>query len=67
MFAGQRKENKETWWWNSEVQESVYRKRIAKKRCYSERTEENKLEYKERTSEAKREVNGAKHNAYGKY
>ena len=31
MSSGQRKENKETWWWNSEVQESLQRKSLAKK------------------------------------
>ena len=46
MSSGQRKDNKETWWWNSEVQEIVQRKRIAKKRWDSERTEKNRLEYK---------------------
>ena len=62
MSSGQRKEDKETWWWNSKVQESVQRKRLAKKRWNSERTEENRLEYKERTREVKRKV--AKHKAY---
>ena len=35
-----------------------------KKRWDSERTEENRLEYKERTREVKREVAKAKHKAY---
>ena len=32
MSFGQRKEDKETGWWKSEVQESVQGKRLAKKR-----------------------------------
>ena len=36
--------------------ESIQRKRLAKKRWDSERTEENRLEYKERTREVKREA-----------
>ena len=64
MSSGPRKGNKVTWWWNSEVQESVQRKRLAKKRWDSERTEENRLEYKERTREVKREVAKVKYKAY---
>lgn len=64
VSSGQRKEDKETWWWNDEVQESVQRKKLAKKRWDSERTEENRLEYKERTREVKREVAKAKQKAY---
>ena len=59
-----RKEDKVTWWWNSKVQESVQRKRLAKKRWDSERTEENRLEDKEGTREVKREVAKAQHKAY---
>ena len=62
--SGQRKEDKETWWWNSEVQESVQRKRLVKKRWDSNRTEEKRLEYKERTREVKREVAKTKHKSY---
>ena len=32
VSSGQRKEDKETWWWNEEVQESIQRKRLAKKK-----------------------------------
>ncbi|KAK3560310.1 hypothetical protein QTP86_006301 [Hemibagrus guttatus] len=30
VSSGRRKEDKETWWWNEEVQDSVQRKRLAK-------------------------------------
>ena len=36
MSPGQRKEDKDTWWWDNEVQESVQRKILAKKRWDSE-------------------------------
>ncbi|XP_019744436.1 uncharacterized protein LOC109527143 [Hippocampus comes] len=64
VASGQRKVDKETWWWNVEVQESVQRKKLAKKRWDSERTEENRLEYKKMTREVKREVAKAKQKAY---
>jgi len=64
MSSGQRKVDKVTWWWNEEVQESVQRKRLVKKRWDSDRTEENRLEYKERTREVRREVTKANQKAY---
>ncbi|KAK3562881.1 hypothetical protein QTP86_011114 [Hemibagrus guttatus] len=42
-----RKEDKETWWWNEEVQDSIQRKWLAKKKWHIDRTEENRQEYKE--------------------
>ncbi|KAK3508196.1 hypothetical protein QTP70_017107 [Hemibagrus guttatus] len=44
---GRRIEDKETWWWNEEVQDSIQRKRLAKKNWDMDRTEENRQEYKE--------------------
>ena len=38
---------KETWWWDEEVQESIRKKRLAKKRWDIQRDEESKQEYKE--------------------
>ncbi|KAK3548150.1 hypothetical protein QTP70_004837 [Hemibagrus guttatus] len=32
VSSGRRKEDKETWWWNVEVQDSIQRKRLAKKK-----------------------------------
>ncbi len=37
MTSGQRKEDKEAWWWNEEVQESIRRKKLAKKNWDSQR------------------------------
>ncbi|KAK3516533.1 hypothetical protein QTP70_021738 [Hemibagrus guttatus] len=59
-----RKEDKETWWWNEEVQDSVQRKRLAKKKWDMDRTEENRQEYKELQCRVKREVSKAKQKAY---
>ncbi|KAK3528614.1 hypothetical protein QTP70_005345 [Hemibagrus guttatus] len=46
VSSGRRKEDKETWW-NEEVQDSVQRKRLAKKKWDMDRTEENRQEYME--------------------
>ncbi|KAK3543565.1 hypothetical protein QTP70_023903 [Hemibagrus guttatus] len=64
VSSGRRKEDKETWWWNGEVQDSIQRKRLAKKKWDMDRTEENRQEYKELQRRLKREVSKAKQKAY---
>ncbi|KAK3524437.1 hypothetical protein QTP70_028665, partial [Hemibagrus guttatus] len=64
VSSGKRKEDKETWWWNEEVQDSIHRKRLAKKKWDMDRTEENRQEYKELQRRVKREVSKAKQKAY---
>ncbi|KAK3526888.1 hypothetical protein QTP86_003606 [Hemibagrus guttatus] len=64
VSSGRRKEDKETWWWNEEVQDSIQRKRLAKKKLDMDRTEENRQEYKELQRRVKREVSKAKQKAY---
>ncbi|KAK3545108.1 hypothetical protein QTP70_000787 [Hemibagrus guttatus] len=64
VSSGRRKEDKETWWWNEEVQDSIQRKRLAKKKWDMDRTEENRWEYKELQRRVKREVSKAKQKAY---
>ncbi|KAK3514155.1 hypothetical protein QTP70_005084 [Hemibagrus guttatus] len=64
VSSGRRKEDKETWWWNEKVQDSVQRKRLAKKKWDMDRTEENRQEYKELQRRVKREVSKAKQKAY---
>ncbi|KAK3546933.1 hypothetical protein QTP86_005126 [Hemibagrus guttatus] len=64
VSSGRRKEDKETWWWNEEVQDSVQRKRLAKRKWDMDRTEENRQEYKELQRRVKREVSKAKQKAY---
>ncbi|KAK3524753.1 hypothetical protein QTP86_002469 [Hemibagrus guttatus] len=64
VSSGRRKGDKETWWWNEEVQDSIQRKRLAKKKWDMDRTEENRQEYKELQCRVKREVSKAKQKAY---
>ncbi|KAK3510502.1 hypothetical protein QTP70_009139 [Hemibagrus guttatus] len=64
VSSGRRKEDKETWLWNEEVQDSIQRKRLAKKKWDMDRTEENRQEYKELQHRVKREVSKAKQKAY---
>ncbi|KAK3567231.1 hypothetical protein QTP86_015063, partial [Hemibagrus guttatus] len=64
VSSGRRKEDKETWWWNEEVQDSIQRKRLAKKKWDMDRTEENIEEHKELQRRVKREVSKAKQKAY---
>ncbi|KAK3525223.1 hypothetical protein QTP86_023307 [Hemibagrus guttatus] len=64
VSSGRRKEDKETWWWNEEVQDSIQRKRLAKKKWDMDRTEENRQENKELQRRVKREVSKAKQKAY---
>ncbi|KAK3537535.1 hypothetical protein QTP70_013397 [Hemibagrus guttatus] len=66
VSSGRRKEDKETWWWNEKVQDSIQRKRLAKKKWDMDRTEENRQEYKELQRRVKREVSKAKQKAYDK-
>ncbi|KAK3562534.1 hypothetical protein QTP86_001253 [Hemibagrus guttatus] len=64
VSSGRRKEDKETWWWNEEVQDSIQRKSLAKKKWDMDRTEENIQEYKELQRRVKRDVSKAKQKAY---
>ncbi|KAK4294257.1 hypothetical protein Pmani_033112 [Petrolisthes manimaculis] len=65
VTSGRRKEDKETWWWNEEVQESISKKKRAKMKWDRQMDEESKQEYKEMQSTAK-EVAKAKDRAYEK-
>ena len=64
MSSKQRKGDKETWWWDEEVQESIRNKRLAKNRWDIQRDEESKQEYKDMRREAKKEVAKANSKAY---
>ncbi|KAK3542731.1 hypothetical protein QTP70_000088 [Hemibagrus guttatus] len=64
VSSGRSKEDKETWWWNEEDQDSIQRKRLAKKKWDMDRTEKNRQEYKELQCRVKRDVSKAKQKAY---
>ena len=61
---GKQKEDRETWWWNEEVQESIKEKKEAKKALDKIREENNNKRYKEKKSKAKKAVAMAKGRAY---
>ena len=61
---GKRKGDRETWWWNEEVQESIKKKKEAKKAWDKIRNENTKKVYKEKKSKAKKAVAMAKGRAY---
>ena len=55
---------RETWWWNEEVQESLRRKKDAFKKCQLQGGNEMKEAYKNTKREAKAAVAKAKNEAY---
>ena len=64
MTFGKRKRDRETWWWNEEVQKSIKEKKEAKK-AWDEITNENtKKIYKEKKSKAKKALAMVKGRAY---
>ena len=64
MSSGKGKEDKETWWWNEEVQESVKEKRMAKQRWDRQKDEESRNVYKGKRSKVKKVVAKTKAKAY---
>ena len=61
---GKRKGDRETWWWNKKVQESIKEKKEAKKAWDKIRNENTKKIYKEKKSKAKKTVAMAKRRVY---
>ena len=61
---GKQKGDKETWWWNEEVQESIKEKKEANKTWDKIRDENTKKIYKEKKRKAKKTVAMAKGRAY---
>ena len=61
---GKRKGDRETWWGNEEIQESIKEKKDVKKACDKIRDENTKKIYKEKKSKGKKTVAMAKGRAY---
>ena len=61
---GKQKGDKETWWWNEEVQEGIKEKKEAKKTWDKIRNENTKKVYKEKKIKAKKAVAMAKGPSY---
>ena len=64
VSSGQKKEDRDTWWWNEEVQECIRGKRLAKKNWDNQRNEENRQEHKDMCRKVKRVVGKAKGKAF---
>ena len=64
---GKRKGDKETWWWNEEVQKSIKEKKEAKKAWDKIRDENTKKVYKIKKNKAKKAVAMAKGRAYDNF
>ncbi|KAI5615411.1 hypothetical protein C0J50_10766 [Silurus asotus] len=56
VTSGSRKQDKETWWWNEEVQESIRGKRLAKQKWDRQSDEKSRQEYKEMRQQHKGDV-----------
>ncbi|XP_065646141.1 NACHT, LRR and PYD domains-containing protein 6-like isoform X3 [Hydra vulgaris] len=56
VTSRQKKIDKETWWWNEEVQESLRGKQLAKKNWHFQQDEESRQKYKEMCGKTKRAV-----------
>ena len=59
--------DRETWWWNEEVQKSMRRKKDAFKKCQKQGGNELKEAYKNMKREAKAAVAKAKNEAYKRW
>ena len=58
------REDRETWWWNKEVQQAVNEKKVAKKQWDGARDDESKERYKKSKKKAKRTVAKVKNKAF---
>ncbi|MDJ0933710.1 MAG: endonuclease/exonuclease/phosphatase family protein [Breoghania sp.] len=64
VTSGQRKPDKETWWWNKEVQEGIKEKRVAMKSWQCQGDQVSREAYTEIKCKVKRQVAKAKEKAY---
>lgn len=63
VAKGKKKEPKDTWWWNEDVQRTIKDKECYKTR-YQDRSTSNVEKYKEAKKNARRAVSGARRKAY---
>ena len=54
LLSGQRMDDRGTWLWNEEVQGSIPRRRLVRKKGDSEKKEESQQEYKDMQHKVKR-------------
>ena len=64
ITRGSKREPKDSWWWNDEVQKAIKEKKECYKRMYRHRSEENMHMYKVAKKTAKRAVSEARGRAY---
>ena len=64
ITRGSKREPKDSWWWNDEVQKAIKEKKECYKRMYHHRSEENMHRYKVTKKTAKRAVSEARGRAY---
>ncbi|KAI5099810.1 gastrula zinc finger protein XlCGF28.1-like [Silurus meridionalis] len=64
VTSGNRKEDKEMWWWYEEVQESIMEKRLTKQKWDRQGDEKSRQEYKEMRQQVKRDGAKATEKAY---
>jgi hypothetical protein len=61
---GNKREPKDTWWWNDEVQKVINEKKECYKRLHHNKSDENIQKYKEARRNAKKTVSEARSQAY---
>jgi len=64
VTRGNRREPKDTWWWNEDVQKAIKEKKECYKCLYQHRSEDNIQKYKSAKKNAKRAVSEARGRAY---
>jgi hypothetical protein len=64
VTRGNKREPKDTWWWNDEVQKTINEKKECYKRLHHNKSDENIQKYKEARRNAKKAVSEANGQAY---
>jgi hypothetical protein len=64
VTRGNKREPKDTWWWNDEVQKAINEKKECYKRLHHNKSDENIQKYKEARRDTKKAVSEARGQAY---